>query len=714
VILGTATERDYYIDAVFGKIGEELSKDIDTIFVTRTELPYSIDLAISKKDEVVFYDNWHYRKKITLGATVGAGTNYQIGIRVYRASGTDGTEILNDETIGKVYLDGKVRTDFGDVRFRDSTGVTLLDYWMTELNSDVSALFWVEVQADLTASQDIYIYYNNDSATTTSNGPNTFIVFEDFESSSTTGTKLACSYNGLYGRWQNGSIYDITLGNLSNQSGGGRTGVLDTKVLRHTLAQTDYYVAGIAELLYGSGLNEKIAIDFDYYLNLLEVHGNYWAAYAFVTFQLSDGSHKMVRLKDAYLTGFQWRLNGILTAGGTPAVEHDVTSGETTVLTGDSLATWYSKSIKSATYSALNVSKLFVGVGSGIDNNTGYGCAQAYFDNLRIRKYISPSPTFVWGAEEPQGSYLLDVLLKKLDVSLNYATDILLKKMDESETYDLDVVVSRIVSLGYNTDIVLKALGTLTPYELDVVLKKLGTLTPYELDVLLKRSNNIVQYKTDVVSIKKNNTVNLLLDTLFSKENIISPYLIDVVTKTLVTKGYNVDVSFTKKNTTQGYSIDVILLALAQGQYGPTTRTLRSPEPRPFPPKPTEFIEAKVELVCFIKEPICFEIYDRHVLSMTELLLFKKYEDVFSLLEILSLTRTESFMKLGSSLLIPHQTRIQLQSDIAFKNREYLAALQNSIAQKRRESVICFEETIKTLDAIKNQLKRLDDLDSID
>ena len=80
-----------------------------------------------------------------------------------------------------VDLAGKCRTDFGDVRFTDGDGTTLLDYWMESKVDSNSAVFWVKVADSLESqAQTIYVYYGKADATTTSNGANTFLFFDDF------------------------------------------------------------------------------------------------------------------------------------------------------------------------------------------------------------------------------------------------------------------------------------------------------------------------------------------------------------------------------------------------------------------------------------------------------------------------------------------------------------------------------------------------------
>jgi hypothetical protein len=116
---------------------------------------------------------WTHRKSHLINYASGAGTLYQKQITVHYGSGTDGDD--------DVYCNSHCRTDFGDIRFTDDNGTTLLDYWMESKTDGDYAVFWVEVADDLsTQNQTIYIYYGKSDATTTSNGTNTFLSFDDF------------------------------------------------------------------------------------------------------------------------------------------------------------------------------------------------------------------------------------------------------------------------------------------------------------------------------------------------------------------------------------------------------------------------------------------------------------------------------------------------------------------------------------------------------
>jgi len=106
------------------------------------------------------------------GSSAGAVTDYQIRVVVHYGVGADSGE--------DVYLNGHCRTDFGDVRFTDSDGITELPYWMEEKVDGDYAIFWVKVPS-IPASPDsttIYIYYGNPSATTTSSLVDTMELLE--------------------------------------------------------------------------------------------------------------------------------------------------------------------------------------------------------------------------------------------------------------------------------------------------------------------------------------------------------------------------------------------------------------------------------------------------------------------------------------------------------------------------------------------------------
>jgi len=79
------------------------------------------------------------------------------------------------------YLTG-MQKDFSDVRFTDSDKKTVLDYWNEFYIEESTAVFWVKVpEIPANGSKDIYMYYDNPSATYIGNGERVFVWFDDFE-----------------------------------------------------------------------------------------------------------------------------------------------------------------------------------------------------------------------------------------------------------------------------------------------------------------------------------------------------------------------------------------------------------------------------------------------------------------------------------------------------------------------------------------------------
>jgi hypothetical protein len=109
------------------------------------------------------FADWSRRKAITIDNTATASilTNYQVRVSVtYNA-------LMN--------------ADFSDIRFKDSTGTTLLNYWLEVKVNSTSATFWVEVPSiAASTTTTIYMYYGNAAATTLSSGVSTFPFFDDF------------------------------------------------------------------------------------------------------------------------------------------------------------------------------------------------------------------------------------------------------------------------------------------------------------------------------------------------------------------------------------------------------------------------------------------------------------------------------------------------------------------------------------------------------
>jgi len=125
---------------------------------------------------MAWLSGWMYRKKATIGQTVGAGTDYQLYIIVHYGSGEDSG--------ADVYLNGKCKSDFGDIRITRSDGVTVIagenNGWMEEKVDGDYAKIWFKLPDDLDAGNvDIYVYYGNSEALWNDDPLSTFYAWND-------------------------------------------------------------------------------------------------------------------------------------------------------------------------------------------------------------------------------------------------------------------------------------------------------------------------------------------------------------------------------------------------------------------------------------------------------------------------------------------------------------------------------------------------------
>ncbi|MBU1767606.1 MAG: DUF2341 domain-containing protein [Candidatus Omnitrophica bacterium] len=118
----------------------------------------------SEDDSVVKYtQDWEYKRPIILSPSTPE-EDFQIRVE------------LNTTNFNYSNVYG---TNGEDIRFTDSQG-NILRYWIEEWNSSDTSTIWVKVKNS--GTDKIYIYYGNPNATSQSDGKNTFVFFDDFES----------------------------------------------------------------------------------------------------------------------------------------------------------------------------------------------------------------------------------------------------------------------------------------------------------------------------------------------------------------------------------------------------------------------------------------------------------------------------------------------------------------------------------------------------
>jgi len=302
---------------------------------------------------------WGFRKSHIISAAAGAGTNYQVCIKVYYGNGVDGTEVLGDMTIGKVYLGGNGEdTSFGDVRFTDNDGDTELDYWMEEHTDSDYALFWVEVKDDLTTDPvTIYIYYGKADTNTTSNGPNTFSdLFDHFDT------------------------LDLTKWTVS-----GSVAVASSIVTCTRTAGTDAYIKSKSTFQYKA---LRALWKYAVYTNYQRLGFNSAAhgsppCMTFVTY-----SAKLMTW--CYVTGSEFGDFGAVGAGSFVKADLKRKNGEARFVHNDTTL--------NAETNQISTSSLSIILEADDDGTSG---PIAYADWILIRSYVSPEPAHsTWGDEE--------------------------------------------------------------------------------------------------------------------------------------------------------------------------------------------------------------------------------------------------------------------------------------------------------------------------
>lgn len=122
------------------------------------------------------------------GATPGTWYDSNWGARQrVRVINDDATAYTDVAVKLEVAYDTDMQTDFDDIRFTDSSGTTTLNFWREQYTTATDAQFWVKIP-NMTANEviELYMYYDNTSATTTSDISAVFNAYDDFEDNNIT------------------------------------------------------------------------------------------------------------------------------------------------------------------------------------------------------------------------------------------------------------------------------------------------------------------------------------------------------------------------------------------------------------------------------------------------------------------------------------------------------------------------------------------------
>jgi hypothetical protein len=318
-----------------------------------------------------YNSSWSKRRPITVDNSSNSSslTDYQVQVTVS--------------------YDSDMNSDFSDLRFTDSDGTTELDYWIEDYTSETSATVWVEVPSiSASSTKDIYIYYGNSSASSASNGENTFTAFDNFDdntmnqewsiedadqdsgtSFTETNQQIQIDAGGA-DTWQSydryGSVYQSISGDFiaqvkiisqENTNQWAKAGIMIRNSISNPTTSTGYTFMVVTP---GNGWSFQYDSDDDGYLDT----------------SVKDGT-------SSYPTYIK------MIKSNTTFTGYFSTDGEN----------WTQRS--QATLSSANNTQ---DVGMSVTSHEQGILSLVKFDDFRIRKYTDPEPSTSVGAEEIEGT----------------------------------------------------------------------------------------------------------------------------------------------------------------------------------------------------------------------------------------------------------------------------------------------------------------------
>jgi len=281
---------------------------------------------------------------------------------IYRTTGTSsGT---------KVYLGDSVNSDFSDIRFF-SPALENLPYWIESYNS-IFAAVWVKFSSIPTGDSTWYLYYGNPLAPSASDGDATFLFFDDFNDNSLNTSKWTVVSGG-----GSATVYEQN-NRLEIYSDGTNRA--------YARSATSFKAPYVLEFSAKKNANIETACHWD---------GNIKGAYD----MLNNGYYAPMFIS--------WETPPKL-------IIQKYSSGSGTTLQSYSSSldsNWHSYSVRTS-LSGLSVFLDGTPILSTTDTTrtSGYigfsaretpNAINAYYDNVRVRKWIDPEPTVTsWGAEQ--------------------------------------------------------------------------------------------------------------------------------------------------------------------------------------------------------------------------------------------------------------------------------------------------------------------------
>jgi hypothetical protein len=144
---------------IYDKYGNEI-KEIDPNKILRV----FVKVNESKKSYTIkIRNNCNVESSLTIKCNWLEGWFYRIPILINNTASSNLQNVeINLDSLTLI-SDAKLRRDCSDIRFTDSDGITLLNYNISNCNSE-STKIWVNITIPTNSNKTIYLYYGNPSA----------------------------------------------------------------------------------------------------------------------------------------------------------------------------------------------------------------------------------------------------------------------------------------------------------------------------------------------------------------------------------------------------------------------------------------------------------------------------------------------------------------------------------------------------------------------
>jgi hypothetical protein len=286
-----------------------------------------------------------------------------------------GAALSNYQVKLSIAYDADMQADFDDLRFTSSDKKTELSYWIESKTNSSSATVWVKVPSIPTTGTTIYVYYGNSTVATTSNGDNTFVLFDDFNASSINASKWVEVDSSGYVN-QTGGTLRINNGPVN----WGNTGMYSVADLpRSSLVIEGKYMNNCTAGAYYRDTtmlwmkDTSTSIDYPKFTNAFYA---VWYNNSFYWTNYESGTN--IAPTGALVCNTQYRLRQIVKPAG----------GAITQLSSNDGASW------TTVRDSANYAGAFkVGI-------THYDGGVVFIDDLTVRNYASTEPVPTVGAEQ--------------------------------------------------------------------------------------------------------------------------------------------------------------------------------------------------------------------------------------------------------------------------------------------------------------------------